>query len=133
MKKVMAFGTFDLLHPGHLHYLQEAKKYGDFLIVVVARDSTVLQVKQKLPKNNEEQRCKNLERLNIADKIVLGDKKDKLKIITDEKPDVLAFGYDQKMPVDDLKSKLDSNIVLKTVTALKPEIYKSSLLENSII
>lgn len=133
MKKVMAFGTFDLLHPGHLHYLQEAKKCGDFLVVVVARDSTVLQVKKKLPKNNEELRCKNLEHLKIADKVVLGDKEDKLKIINDEKPDILVFGYDQKMPVDDLKSKLDPKIAFKTVTALKPEIYKSSLLENSII
>jgi FAD synthetase len=133
MKKVMAFGTFDLLHPGHLHYLKEAKKYGDFLVVVVARDSTVLQVKKKLPKNNEELRCKNLENLKIADKVVLGEKEDKLKIINDEKPDILVFGYDQKMPVDDLKSKLDPKIVFKTVTSLKPEVYKSSLLENSII
>ncbi|HLC71304.1 MAG TPA: adenylyltransferase/cytidyltransferase family protein, partial [Candidatus Nanoarchaeia archaeon] len=38
MKTVMCFGTFDILHPGHLHYLQQAKKYGDYLMVVIARD-----------------------------------------------------------------------------------------------
>jgi FAD synthetase len=133
MKKVMAFGTFDLLHPGHLHYLQEAKKYGDFLVVVVARDSTVLQVKNKLPQNNEEQRCKNIEALQIADQVMLGDKEDKLKVIKDEKPEVLVFGYDQQMPVDDLKTQLDPHIIYKRVTAFKPEIYKSSLLKKSII
>jgi FAD synthetase len=48
MKKkrvVMTFGTFDLLHPGHLHYLSEAKKLGDYLITIVARDATVERLK----------------------------------------------------------------------------------------
>lgn len=44
-KIVMAFGTFDVFHPGHEYYLTQAKKYGDILIVVVARDKTVEKVK----------------------------------------------------------------------------------------
>lgn len=45
MKKVMTFGTFDVFHPGHLYYLREAKKLGNYLVTVVARDETVLNIK----------------------------------------------------------------------------------------
>ena len=72
MVKVMAFGTFDILHAGHIHMLREAKAYGDFLVVVVARDVTVLAVKHHSPKNSEEERLKNLQNLNIADKVMPG-------------------------------------------------------------
>ena len=48
--RVLAFGTFDILHPGHDHYLQEARKLGDELWVVVALDETVRQGKGRLPK-----------------------------------------------------------------------------------
>jgi FAD synthetase len=44
-KTVMTFGTFDRLHPGHEYYLSEARKYGDCLITVVARDKTVVDIK----------------------------------------------------------------------------------------
>ncbi len=133
MKKVMAFGTFDLLHPGHIHYLKNSKKLGDFLVVVIARDSTVLKIKNKLPINNENTRLQNIIKLEIADKVILGDKIDKLKVVRDEKPDVLSFGYDQKIPVEDLISQIDPKIVIKRIDAFKPEIYKSSLLKKSIV
>ena len=48
MKTVMAFGTFDLMHPGHEYFLRQAKKRGDYLIAVIARDSTVKKLKGKL-------------------------------------------------------------------------------------
>ena len=47
MIKVMATGTFDLLHMGHIYFLKEAKKLGDKLIVIVARDSTVRKMKHE--------------------------------------------------------------------------------------
>ncbi|MCJ2563189.1 MAG: adenylyltransferase/cytidyltransferase family protein, partial [Candidatus Thermoplasmatota archaeon] len=56
MVRVMASGVFDLLHTGHLHYLEEAKKLGDELIVVVARDSTVRKEKHD-PITTEDVRC----------------------------------------------------------------------------
>ena len=52
MKKVMCAGTFDIIHPGHLYYLSEAKKYGDNLVVVVARDETSKDFKGKKPIHN---------------------------------------------------------------------------------
>ena len=57
--KVMVFGTFDILHPGHLNFFKQAREFGNFLIAVIARDKTVLKIKGRLPKNNEKKRLKN--------------------------------------------------------------------------
>jgi len=51
--KIMLFGTFDIFHEGHRDFLRQAREYGDYLIVVIARDETVKNVKGKLPRNNE--------------------------------------------------------------------------------
>ncbi|MCH9030625.1 MAG: adenylyltransferase/cytidyltransferase family protein [Bacteroidetes bacterium] len=53
---VMIFGTFDILHKGHLNLFDQAKKHGDFLIAVIARDKTVVKVKDREPKHNEKER-----------------------------------------------------------------------------
>ena len=67
MKKVMCFGTFDKLHPGHLSYLEQAKEYGEYLVVVVARDKRVKKIKGKFPQENEKLRQKNLIQANVVD------------------------------------------------------------------
>jgi FAD synthetase len=94
MKKVLAAGCFNIIHPGHIYFLKSAKKLGDELIVILANDE-----------NNRKQyaapaieREKLLRSLNIADKIFIGDAKDKSKIVKEIKPDIIALGYDQKMP-----------------------------------
>ncbi|MCD4694128.1 adenylyltransferase/cytidyltransferase family protein, partial [bacterium] len=53
MIKVMCFGTFDNLHLGHLFYLKEAKKFGDYLVVVIARDNNVKKIKGRCPREDE--------------------------------------------------------------------------------
>lgn len=128
MKKVIVFGTFDLIHPGHVHLLKEAKEYGDFLVVVVARDSTVCEVKGKLPTNKEDERVKNVEKLNIADKVMLGCLDDKYKVIADEKPDIIALGYDQKVFVGQLTDVIDDNVQIVRISPYMPDLYKSSKL-----
>ena len=94
----MVFGTFDVLHPGHLNYFKQALKFGDFLIVVVARDKNVLKLKGKKPKNNEKIRLKRIKKM--VDKAVLGYVSDRFKIVEKEKPAVICFGYDQKVNSD---------------------------------
>ncbi len=130
MTKVMAFGTFDTLHPGHSYVLKAAKKLGDHLTVIVARDATVLKVKGRKPVFNEKTRLKNLKELNIADKVRLGSLGDKYKVIRDEKPDIIALGYDQKFFVDDLKSIIGKNVRIVRLKSHKPNIYKSSKLRK---
>ncbi len=133
MVKVMCFGTFDILHKGHEYYLREAKKLGDYLVVVVALDETVAAVKNHPPPNNQQIRLKNLQQLNIADKVVLGNKGDKLKVVEEEKPDILCFGYDQQSFTDGAREKLRQrglNVKVVRLPAYHPEKYKSSLLRS---
>jgi len=99
-KIVLASGVFDLLHLGHVKFLEEAKKAGGKdaqLIVVIARDSNVERTKGKKPIMSEDQRCLLVESLKVVDKAVLGyEKFDIGQVIRDIKPDVIAIGYDQK-------------------------------------
>ena len=121
MKKVMVFGTFDKLHKGHLNFFSQAEKYGK-LVVVVARDKTVLEVKGKKAKNNEKKRLKQVRKHSRA---ILGMIKDKYKIIKKEKPDVICLGYDQKSFIKGLKKFKIKIVKLKAYKAHK---YKSSKL-----
>jgi FAD synthetase len=127
-KKVMVFGTFAILHPGHFYFFKQAKKYGDYLIVVIARDATVKKIKGFLPKLNEKERLQIVGALNLVDKAVLGDKIDWYKVILKYKPDVICLGYDQKTP-NDFRGRLKKMKILAKIYRLKsykPEKYKSS-------
>ena len=150
MKKVMVFGTFDIFHPGHDNFLKQARKCGDYLIVVVARDETVLAVKGRRPLNDESFRIKKIRESGLADEVVPGrslDKKSPLsnpplkegkgssrqyEIIKKFRPDVICLGYDQKFFVDGLEDKLEEFGLGGTeIIRLKPfktDIYKSSKL-----
>ncbi len=96
MRKVLVFGTFDLLHPGHVYFLNRAKKYGDYLMVVIARDHNLVKLNKKLTVFSEKERSKIVSCLKMVDLVVLGDKGlSSYKIIEKYKPDVVCFGYDQ--------------------------------------
>lgn len=128
----MVFGTFDLLHPGHEHMLREAKAYGDYLVAIVARDSTVLQIKKRKAYCDEQTRLVNLQKLGIADKVRLGSEGNKYDVIHEEKPNVIALGYDQKFFVDDLEDAMDDDVQIVRLTPFLPAIYKSSKLRTDL-
>lgn len=132
MKTVMAFGTFDLLHPGHEYFLKQAKKYGDYLIVIIARDKTVKKVKGRLPQHSEKQRQKAVSDLNLADKTVFGDRGlNKYQVIKKYRPDIICLGYDQTYFVDGLKKKIKEYKLKTKIIRLKP--FKPNRFKTSII
>ncbi len=92
--RVMATGVFDLLHPGHLYFLREARKLGDELWVVVARDSTARRFKHE-PIMPEKSRLEMVEALKPVDRAVLGNEGNIYEILGDIRPDVVALGFDQ--------------------------------------
>jgi FAD synthetase len=98
-KIVLASGVFDLLHLGHVKFLEEAKKAGGKdaeLIVIIARDRTVEKNKGRRPIMSENQRRALVESLKVVDEAVLGfEKFDLGDVIELVKPDVIALGYDQ--------------------------------------
>ncbi len=92
-KRVVATGTFDIIHPGHITFLREAKKLGDELIVIVAREKNVRH--KPKPVVPEEQRRKVVEAIRYVDRAILGDEEDMFKPIRELKPDVIVLGHDQ--------------------------------------
>lgn len=116
-KRVLAAGCFDLLHYGHLKYLEEAKKLGGDgaeLVVVVARDTTILKRKGHHPVMNEEHRRVLVESLKPVDRAILGGPNlDTARIIKDVKPDIIALGYDQEDLVELIGKEVKSAKVVR--------------------
>ena len=92
----MAVGVFDLLHAGHLHYLEQARELGDHLTVVVAHDETVRKRKHE-PITGHELRGRMVAGLKTVDEVVIGNPPDVpiFNILPVVKPDIIALGYDQ--------------------------------------
>ncbi|MEM0127639.1 MAG: adenylyltransferase/cytidyltransferase family protein [Thermoplasmatales archaeon] len=101
MTRVLATGVFDILHPGHVHYLTESKKLGDELIVVVARDSVAEKMKH-LPLIPENVRVKMVEALKPVDKAILGLEGNIYDILPVVKPDIVTLGYDQNFDAEEI-------------------------------
>lgn len=104
MAKVLATGTFEILHPGHLAYLKRAKELGDELIVIVARDSTIKH--KRKPIIPEKQRLEMVQSLKVVDKAILGSEKDIFEPVLEIQPDIIALGHDQRFDEDALMEEL---------------------------
>jgi FAD synthetase len=105
MVTVLASGVFDILHLGHIHYLQEAKKLGDKLIVVVATDARVKKQKHE-PITPQEMRVELVKSLRCVDEAVLGEEGDIYDIVIQLKPDIIALGYDQTHDPERIQKEL---------------------------
>jgi FAD synthetase len=110
---VLASGVFDLLHLGHVKFLEEAKKTGGKdaeLIVIIARDSTVEKTKGRKPIMPENQRRALVESLKVVDAAVLGFEKFEIgDVITRIKPDIIALGYDQTEMEQQVREYVDKH------------------------
>ncbi|HJJ48142.1 MAG TPA: FAD synthase [Methanocorpusculum sp.] len=105
MKRVVATGTFDILHPGHVYFLEESKKLGDELWVIVSRENNVKH--KPRPVVSEEQRLAVISALKCVDHAVLGDKEDMFKPILAIHPDVITLGFNQFFSEEKLKASLE--------------------------
>ena len=105
MVRVMASGVFDLIHPGHIDYLKQAKSYGDHLTVVIASDKTVRKNKHE-PVTPEAMRALIVESLKPVDEAIVGGEGDMLDTVAKVKPDIIVLGYDQNFDESELKAKL---------------------------
>ncbi len=134
-KLVMVFGTFDYLHAGHENLFSQARELGDEIIAVIARDKTVKTIKGALPDHNEKERMKALEETAWANKVILGDIKDKTTGIRNYKPDIIALGYDQ-FAFTYLLDKMIIELKLQTkiirLKPYRPDMYKSSIIKYNL-
>lgn len=132
--KVLVFGTFDNLHPGHADFFRQAKLLGDELHVVVARDATVLSTKKRAPDQDEAARQLAVRQHPLVTKAHLGKLGDKYAVIEEIQPDVIALGYDQTHFTDALAGELAKRGIHAKLVRLKsfhPDTYKSSLLRQA--
>lgn len=130
MKKVMVFGTFDNLHPGHQYFFEQAKRHGDFLIVVVSRDLTVRMLKKKNPLQNESERLRQVQNDKNVDMAVLGSLGDKYEVVRTFCPDTICLGYDQIFFTGQLHTYFPT-IRMYRIPAYLPKMYKSSLINKN--
>lgn len=138
---VLASGVFDLLHLGHVRFLEEAKKAGGKnaeLVVIIARDSTVEKKKGRKPIMSENQRRALVESLKVVDEAVLGfEKFDLGDVVERVKPDVIALGYDQTEVEKGTKAYVDNHMLnIKVVRIGKfeeDELDSSSKIRKKIV
>lgn len=140
-KVVLTSGTFDLLHYGHVKYLEEAKKIGGKnaeLIVIVARDSTVKKRKGRKTVMPEDQRRSLVEALKVVDAAILGyEDFDMIKVVEKTNPDIIAVGHDQS----DIEREVRKALVKKGIAIQvvrvgrfgKDELNSSSKIKRKII
>ncbi len=141
MTKVLAAGVFDLLHYGHIRYLEEAKKMGGpgaELIVIVARDETVRRLKGSDPVIPEDQRRAVIEALKVVDEALLGfEDLDLDRVLQQVKPDVVAVGHDQdaiRRQVEKIKKARELDIEIVTVGRFgENDLDSSSKIKRRIV
>lgn len=135
MTKVLITGTFDIIHPGHLHLINQAKELGDFLTIVIARDQNVLKIKGREPYYTENQRLANLQQLGLADKVILGGLGDPYEVIKKEEPDIIVLGYDQQVFVNGLvefRNNSAAHFKIERLEPFKEDICKGKTLRKAL-
>lgn len=134
MKKIaMCFGIFDSLHAGHEDYFRQAKDLADELVVVVARDQTVVELRNNLPLNGETDRLARVEGHPLVDEAKLGYLDDKYRVLDEFRPDFICLGHDQEAFTERLEAELARRGIAASVVRClpyEPDIRQSSLLRG---
>jgi FAD synthetase len=137
LKIVFTAGTFDILHPGHIRTLEKAKKFGDILVVVVARDSNVRKAKNKLPILPEDERVELVASLKPVDIALIGNLKNKLQPIEMINPDYVVLGPNQNVSVEKLRKELNKRNLYPKIVRIQEyitgEIHSSSKAISKVI
>lgn len=133
----MVAGSFEILHPGHVYLLKEAKKLGK-VIVVVSSDYNFERFKKRKPIINANQRLEMVKSLKYVDEAVIGNPQDNIfEIILKIKPDILLLGPDQNIHESELRKFLEDNNlqveVRRLSRKLEGELYSSSKIIEKII
>jgi FAD synthetase len=127
--RVLLFGTFDLLHPGHRSVFAAAAGRGD-VFVVVARDENVRRNKGRAPVQDERERAAAVREAAPGATVLLGDPADFLRPIRDVRPDLILLGYDQRMPPGVREEDLPCPV--ERLPAFEPGTHKSSIARRKL-
>jgi len=128
---VVATGVFEILHPGHIQYLEDSKKLGSRLVVVVATDETARKSKRH-PVISEKQRLHMVKSLKPVDDAVLGEEGDMYSTVVKLKPDILTIGPDQNFDPKEVQAELEKRGLRTKVVKIK-RYWDSGLHSSRII
>ncbi len=118
LRVVFIGGTFEVIHPGHLYTIQQAKRLGDVLVVVVARDTTVRKSKNREPLAPEEERVKVVGAIRQVDAAILGSETNIYDTLEMVRPDIVALGYDQSHKEEEIAQEAKSRGIRLSVVRL---------------
>lgn len=135
IKRVLIFGTFDFLHPGHISFFKQARAITDssYLVASIARDSNVTRIKRHAPVNSESNRLELVSSCRLIDEAVLSAQDDYIGHIVSLAPDYVALGYDQIAYTEGLEQKLSEaglNCKIVRLQPFHPETYKTAKLKR---
>ena len=118
----------DRIHPGHINTLNDAKKLGDVLVVVVATDKTAIKMKKRKPLHSAKLRQELVSSLTMVDLCIVGDEEDIFKTVDLVKPQIIVLGYDQshqeKFIIDGCK-KINLDVRVARLESPRPETSSS--------
>jgi FAD synthetase len=133
LRVIFVGGAFQIIHPGHVYTLKTAKSLGDFLVVSVARDSTIRERRKKDPLNDENARRDLVSSIRYVDAAILGSETDIYETVKFVKPDVIALGYDQQhdeRQVKEASFKKGVSVEVVRLDSPIPSLKSSSLLKE---
>jgi FAD synthetase len=140
-KRVLVAGKFDILHLGHLAYLEQARELAGTdgeLIVIIALDKTIEKERGAPPVFPQDQRRRLVQALGIVDKAVIGlDTEDHTEIVIKTRPDIVALGYDQYTNIEMLEKRIDEEGLKTKIVRLKKRkadgLCSSTMIRKRII
>jgi FAD synthetase len=128
---VMCGGAFDIIHPGHVETLEQARSLGDVLVVSVARDSTFERNKKRKPEHGEALRKTLVSAVRAVDLAVLGSETDIFETVELLKPDVIALGYDQfhdEVKISDEAKRRGVSVRVVRLKSSNPDIKTTAII-----
>ena len=132
-KTVVIFGVFDSVHDGHMSFIRDAKKQGNHLVAIVARDDVVKELKGKSPKYSEVERINDLLKIQDIDLVLLGDPHiGSYNVLKEVKPEVVFIGYDQEALFEDLNNTI-KNGKLPEMKVMRGKPYQPDIFHSSIL
>lgn len=135
IRVVFTGGGFEIIHPGHLYIIEQAKSLGDVLVVVLARSSTIRRRKGREPVAKEPDRLALMSSLRLVDAAILGGEGSIYQTMEKVGPDVVALGYDQHHAEKDIKkeaSKRRMRLRVVRLKAMDPNMKTSKIVAEFI-
>ncbi len=128
---VLIGGAFEIIHPGHLHTIREAKSLGDVLVVVVATDRTVTRNKGREPITDEDIRLDLVSAIRYVDLAILGNQGSIYDTLEKVRPDIVALGYDQHHNDEEIVhegKRRGLSIQTRRLGSLRPDLKTTKIL-----